>query len=448
MRRSMTDTAYRIAGIYALSFAAASLLLGAITWTFTSRALRQALDRRLQNELSTLLQARELEGRAALIADIVARDAVPAVGGYLLVDRRGRRVAGKVPVATPPLGLTDVSLGGARGREKRARAATALTCSGETLSVVGEAESLVRIERTLLAIAAIDLGLMIAIGIGGGFLIGHSIHHRLSAVDAAARDIIDGDLSRRMPLGHRNDEFDRLASTLNRMLDHIGQLMDNLRHVSDDIAHDLRTPLARLRATLEAGSNSDDDGRRRSCINEALERVGGIINLFATILRISEVERGGVRHHFRSVALDVLATELAEDYAPAALDVGRSISVVADAGVAVQGDQTLLGQAIVNLLENSLKHTPAGACIRVVVAKGDGDGGPTLVVADDGGGIPASEHAIVLRRFGRRDASRTTAGHGLGLTLVAAIAAMHRAELLLGDAQPGLSVTMVFPSKV
>jgi signal transduction histidine kinase len=443
MRRSGRRTAYRIAGFYALSFAAASLLLGAATWSFASRSLRHALDQRLQNELSTLLGAVAREGREALIADIIARDAVPGAGGYLLVDKDDQRVAGSVRTATPRPGLTDVTLHARHGQTEPGRAATVRLADGETLSVIGEAGSLARIERTLLAISGAGFGLMVGIGVAGGFLIGRSIHRRLGAVDATARAIIDGDLMRRMPIGSRDDEFARLAATLNRMLDHIGQLMDSLRHVSDDIAHDLRTPIARLRATLETAGDAADDTCRRNGIAEALGQVDGLIALFATILRISEVERGGVRSHFGRLRLDLIATDLVEAYAPAALDAGRSIEALVAPRVYVRGDEALLGQAIGNLLENAIKHTPAGTRIRVVVAGVDGQ--PSLVVSDDGPGVPAGERATVIRRFGRREASRTTAGYGLGLTLVAAIAATHRAELVLGDAAPGLMVSLIFP---
>ena len=446
MRETGTRTAYRIAGLYALSFAIASLLLGVTTWSFASRSLRHTLDQRLQNELSTLLGAAAREGRDALIADIVARDAVPAAGGYLLADRNGLRVAGRVRTPTPRPGLTDVTLRGRHGHTEPGRAATARMANGETLSVIGEAGSLARIERTLLAISGAGFGLMLAIEVTGGFLIGRSIHRRLGAVDATARAIIDGDVLRRMPIGPRDDEFDRLSATLNRMLDHIGRLMDSLRHVSDDIAHDLRTPLACLRATLETAADAREPADQRIGIATALGQVDGLIALFATILRISEVERGGVRSHFGPVRLDLLATDVVEAYAPAALDSGRTIEVETSPHILVRGDEALLGQAIANLLENAMKHTPPGTRVRVTISSAAGRS--SLVVSDNGPGVPASERATVLRRFGRREASRTTTGYGLGLTLVAAIAATHRAELVLGDTAPGLTVSLIFPQEV
>jgi signal transduction histidine kinase len=446
MRRPARRTAYRIAGFYALSFAAASALLGSVIWSFASQTLQHSLDDRLQGELTTLRGAAAREGRSALIADIVARDLVPGAGGYVLIGRDGKRVAGKVEAVPRGLGLTKVFLSLPDGSRIPGRSVAALLPSGETLAVIGEADSLERIETTLLVIAGAGFGLMIAIGVAGGFLIGHSIHRRLNAVDEAARAIIEGNLARRMPIGPADDEFDRLSDILNRMLDHIGQLMDSLRHVSDDIAHDLRTPLARLRATLEAASDADDLAERESRVAEALDRVDGLMALFSTILRISEIERGAVRSRFAPVRLDLLAGDLMETYAPAATDGGRSIIAYIDAEVSTQGDEGLIGQAIVNLLENAIKHTPPGTRIELSVTAREGR--PMLTVRDDGPGVPTGDHDLVLRRFGRREASRSTQGHGLGLTLVGAVAATHRAELVLADAGPGLAVSLVFPAEV
>jgi signal transduction histidine kinase len=443
MRKSPRRTAYRISGFYALSFAIASFLLGAGIWSFASHTLRHGLDDRLQSELSTLRGAAAREGRAALIADIIARDLVPSGGGYLLIGRDGKRIAGKVDAEPLGLGFTDVRLGGRDGAPVTGRSAALRLPGGETLAVVGEMASLERVERTLLVIAGAGFGLMVAIGVAGGFLIGHSIHRRLSAVDEAARAIIDGNLGRRMPIGGSDDEFDRLSDTLNRMLDHIGQLMDSLRHVSDDIAHDLRTPLARLRVTLEAASEADDADDRSRRLAEALHRVDGLMALFSAILRISEIERGAVRGRFATMRLDLLTTDLIEIYAPAAIDGGRVITAAIETGVTISGDEGLIGQAIANLVENAIKHTPEGTQIRVAVARRDSRS--EIEVRDDGPGVPNADHGLVLRRFGRREASRSSEGYGLGLTLVAAVAATHRAELKLADAHPGLAVTLLFP---
>lgn len=444
--RPTRRTAYRIAGYYALSFALASLLLGGVIWGFSRRTLRHALDDRLQSELSTLRGAFEREGRAALIDDIVARDLVPGGGGYALIGRDGRRIAGKVDTASPVLGLSTIRLRLPDGNAVPGRAAALRLPDGETLAVIGEAESLERIEHTLLAISGAGFSLMIVIGVVGGFLIGHVIHRRLSAVDDAARAIMGGNLARRIPIGKGDDEFDRLSDTLNRMLDHIGQLMDSLRHVSADVAHDLRTPLSRLRATLEAADDADDPAERERRIGEALERVDGLMALFSTILRISEIERGAVRDRFAIVRLDLLAADLIETYAPAAADGDRYIMAAIEPHVATSGDEGLIGQAIANLLENALKHTPAGTRIEVAVTHCEGR--PKLTVRDDGPGVPAEDHALVLRRFGRREASRSGDSYGLGLTLVAAVAATHRAELILADARPGFSVSLLFPREV
>lgn len=447
MRDGRSSTVLRIAGFYALSFALASLILGAATWMFASRSLRQALDDRMMSELTALLQASSSEGHAALIADIAARDAVPGEGSYLLFDAEGRRVAGRIETRMPRPGLSRVRLRDPAGHFLPGMAATAQLPSGETLAVVYATNSLAEIERTFLLISGGGFALMVTIGVLGGILTGNAIRRRLEVVDLTARAIIEGDLSRRMPAEDRDDEFSRLSRTLNRMLDHIGHLMDSLRHVSEDVAHDLRTPLSRLRARIEIALDGEGEAELRAGLEDSLGRVDEIIALFGMILRIAEVERGGVRDHFGPVPLDLLAANIVEGYEPAALDGGRSIAFRSGSAVNVRGENSLLAQALVNLIENALRHTPQGARITVDTRQ-DHSGRAVLTVTDDGPGIPAADHELVLRRFGRRDESRSTDGHGLGLTLVAAVATVHGAQFRLDDAAPGLAARIIFPPAV
>ena len=213
------------------------------------------------------------------------------------------------------------------------------------------------------------LGLVIMIGIFGGILSGRALHRRLGLVDSTARAIIEGDLSRRMPVGPKNDEFDQLAATLNQMLDHIDRLMSSLRHVSADIAHDLRSPLARLRAKLETALHADDPETQRTGIAGALERMDEILRLFSTMLRISEVEAGSLKQWFKPVALAPLIAEIAENYEAPAQESGHSLRLERADDVIVNGSEDLISQAISNLLENGLHHTPPGTAITLKYEK-------------------------------------------------------------------------------
>lgn len=444
MPRPATRSALRSAGFYVVSFAIVSLLVAAATWHFTDRAFRHALDERLRDELVALEHADEEEGRAALIADIVAFDTIPGNGRYLLNDRNGKRVVGRVDISNLPDAIGDATLRTLAGRSEPVRVVRMTLKDGYTLAVVGEMTLMRHTEMTLLAIAAAGFGSVILIGVVGGILSGRALHRRLGSVDSTARAIIEGDLTRRMPISEKNDEFDHLSATLNRMLDHIGRLMNSLRHVSADIAHDLRSPLTRLRAKLEGALDADSPETQRAGIAEALERMDEILALFATMLRISEVEAGGVKQWFKPVPLALLIAEIAENYEAAAQESGHDLRLEKMEDIVVTGSEDLIGQAVANLIENGLRHTPPGTSISLAVTSGE-DGLFEIAVRDNGPGIPPFQHAGVLERFGRGEASRSTPGNGLGLTMVQSIATAHDAKLVLDDARPGLLVRLIFP---
>jgi signal transduction histidine kinase len=245
-----------------------------------------------------------------------------------------------------------------------------------------------------------------------------------------------------MPVTPRRDEFDQLATTLNRMLDRIEGLLDNLRQVSNDIAHDLRTPLARLRNTLERGTTQGAD----AALGNAIRQVDDVLALFAAILRLAEVESGETRRFFAPVDVTALMTELAESYAPAFDDANRTLVSSIEPRLFVAGDRELLAQAVVNLLENAERHTPEGAVARLTAAAAG-----TLIileVADSGPGVPQADLNRVTKRFARLESSRNTAGYGLGLSLVTAIAKLHGGQLVLRNLSPGLSATIEVPQDV
>jgi len=448
MPERRTRATARIAGLYALSFAIVSLLVGAATWQFTGNALRHLLDERLRDELVALQHADEREGRAALIADIVAFDAIPGNGRYLLEDPTGRRIAGRVSITRLPDTIGDTSLRTANGSVEPARALRLSLRDGSTLAVVGETASVRRTEATLLVIAAAGFGVVIMIGVVGGILSGRALHRRLSLVHGTARAIIEGDLTRRMPVSPANDEFDQLSATLNQMLDHIGRLMASLRHVSADIAHDLRKPLSRLRAKLETALQVSEPALQNDAIANAIERMDEILGLFATMLRISEIESGVPKQWFKPVTLAPLLTEIIENYQPVAQDSGHYLQLqITDENAVVNGSEDLLGQAIVNLIENGLQHTPPGTHIALALARAS-EGVIAIIVKDDGPGIPTEQHARVLERFGRGEASRTMPGYGLGLPLIRSIVQAHGGALRLHEDAPGLVVQLIFPALV
>ena len=448
MTRRLGSAAYRIALVYSGVFALAIAALGLIVFLIAHEAFVRQLDARVETSAADLLTSFREEGFGELREAIVQREAGGSLDelGYALFSPGGRRIAGSLDATMPDLGWSNIVFVDPREGDDPARALTTELPDGKRLVVAADREPLEAIDRTILRLFLVVFTLVILIGIAGAFLLGAYLRRRLGRLASAADRIVSGALGERMPVGPADDEFDRLSHSLNVMLDRIAALLDNLRQVSGDIAHDLRTPLTRLRNELEAAAGSGGDRPvRRATIEKAVEQVDEILVLFAAILRISEVEGGRIRRSFKPVDLSALARELYESYAPAAEDGGRSLMASIEEGLVVEGDRELLAQAIINLLDNALLHTPVGARIALDFLREEGRA--ILRVKDNGPGIPEKDADRVLKRFTRLETSRSKAGHGLGLSLVAAIANLHGAELALKDNDPGLTVRMAFQER-
>jgi signal transduction histidine kinase len=263
-------------------------------------------------------------------------------------------------------------------------------------------------------------------------------------ITQTADAIIDGDLSRRIERSGSGDDFDHLSATLNVMLDRIGGLMENLRQVSNDIAHDLRTPLSRLRQDLEEARGRDlTPGDFKRVIDGAMAEADALLETFSALLRIAQIEAGSRRSAFRSVDLSDVLRTVADAYGPAVEEGGGTLRAEIAPDVRVTGDRGLLSQLFVNLVENALHHGAPGTIALRLLRQ---SAGVIAEVADDGPGVPADERANVFRRFYRLERSRTTPGSGLGLSTVAAIVELHHAAIELQDNAPGLRVAIRFPA--
>ncbi len=442
LRRS---AAYRIAFATAAAFALTILVLGgAVYWIAHNEFLRQQ-DRGLADESADLARVARDGGQAGVERALAARgrDRPLNIYGYALFDEAGQRVAGDMRTARPGSGVQTVTfLDPSEGVDTARGLATDLP-GGRTLLVALDGEPLERIDRTILLLFGGALIAVLLASLGGALVLGATLRRRLERIGGTARAIAAGELDRRVPVGARGDEFDRLAVSLNAMLDRIVQLMDNLRQVSGDVAHDLRTPLARLRGGLDAAlSEPPDPLRQRRALADAVDRSDELLSLFAAILRISEVE-AGLRDNFAAFDLDELAAELCDSFAPAVADGGRTLSCHTDSGLIVDGDRALMAQAVVNLLDNAQAHTPEGTEITVLTDRNGTE--MCVTVADDGPGVPPAERERITRRFVRLNGSRSTPGHGLGLNLVDAVARLHGGSIEVGDNAPGLRVTIRVP---
>jgi signal transduction histidine kinase len=278
----------------------------------------------------------------------------------------------------------------------------------------------------------------------GGLLMSRSVLRRVDAINRTSKEIMSGDLSRRIPVSRRGDEFDQLAENLNAMLDQIERLLAAMKEVSDNIAHDLRSPLARLRSRLEVTLMEDpDDAAYRETIGRTIEEADGLLKTFNGLLSIAQAEAGAARAGFAPVDLATLVADVAELYEPLAEDLGLALAVEVDEAGTIRGDRNLLFQALANLVDNALKYSPPESRVTLRLAR-QADR-VALSVSDHGPGIPAEARARVKERFVRLESSRSTPGSGLGLSLVAAVAELHGGTLELADNGPGLIARLELP---
>ena len=287
-------------------------------------------------------------------------------------------------------------------------------------------------------------GLMILLGLAGGFLISRRVLARLETINRTSGQIMGGDLARRVPVRGAGDEFDDLAQNLNSMLDRIERLLHGMREVSDNVAHDLRSPLNRLRNRLElAAMHQPPDTDTARDIEAAVQETDRLIGTFNSLLLIAEAEAGSVRETMEEISLTDVIEGVGELYCPLAEEKGQCFTVHVPAeGAVIRGNRNLVSQALANLVDNAIKYTPAGGNILVGLENRHDES--TLMVADDGPGILPEDRQRVTQRFVRLESSRNSPGTGLGLSLVAAVARLHEARLSFDDNDPGLRATLIF----
>ncbi|WP_304176886.1 HAMP domain-containing sensor histidine kinase [Phenylobacterium aquaticum] len=432
------STSLRLAALYTAGFAISVVLLGAVTLLTTRAALSEQFDDRVRSESNALVEEYKVEGLEGLIQAVRERDRTPGSLDYGVLDTGGQGMAGRLVRTRTPLGWTVV-----RDRPNRepVRILTVALPQGRRLLVGDDDKHVEVLDHILLRSFGWTLLGVVILGVLGGYALSRDVHRRLAAISGTAEAIIDGDLARRVPVQGSDDDLDRLALTINRMLDRIAALMESLKQVSNDVAHDLRTPLNRLRQRLEAGLAAPDE--RAVALEGGLADLDSILDTFAALLRIAQIEGGARRAAFRRCDLSEIARTVVEAFAPSAEDGRQSLTLGVEGPVPVDGDVELLTQMLVNLVENALRHAGPGA--RIQVGATAGEGAAVLSVADDGPGVPEAEHARLFDRFYRLERSRSTPGSGLGLALVAAVARLHGAEVRLADAHPGLIARVTFP---
>ena len=431
-----------------LSTLTIGVVFGFLFWRAVGVVEDQAADT-VGSEIRSLAEHYGDSGMIGLIQSVQERSAVSGVAEpvYLVVDGLGNRLAGNL-LAWPPTVLPD---GEWRKVELYRRGddrpiligARAVPLAGGVLLLVGRTlEGRVQIQHAISEAVLWALAALWAMSVGGGLLLSRIILRRVDEVAAINREVMVGDLGRRVPVRGSGDEFDRLAASMNSMLARIESLMVGMRTVTDSVGHDLRSPLTRLRSRLErAQAPGLTDADRERALDGAVADVDATLDLLGRLLEIARAESGLQRGQMTEVDLAAVAGDVVELYAPMAEEGGLAVEAAADQPVMVSGHAELLAQAVSNLVDNATKY--ARSRIRVEVAEEAGTA--RLAVVDDGPGIPAEDRERAVERFVRLDPSRSGRGAGLGLSLVAAVARLHNGTLRLSDAGPGLRAELVLP---
>ncbi len=455
LTRILRTTGFRLAALYAGLFGISVLVLFGVIYWITGEALRQQLAATIEIEVAALVEDHRTGG-IPHVADAIDQRLASVPSStifYLLVDQEGRKIAGNLPIRSQRNGWHQLPAPEERDEHHdddedsdshRLLALGVVLADGSFLLVGKDLHTIVEFEEVIVGAYGWAFGATVLLGVVGGVVLSLGFLRRVDAINRTSRAIIEGRLAERVPTRGTGDELDRLAINLNEMLDRVQALMESLRHVSNDIAHDLRTPLGRLRQRLE-------DARLRArrledyetAVDRAIADTDAILATFSALLRIAQIESGTRKASFSAVDLSGVFRSIADAYGAVAEDRGQTLTAVVAPGVGVRGDRELLMQMLANLVENAIRHTPEGSRIGFVLERGAD--GPVGIVSDTGPGIPPEARDEVFQRFYRLDRSRSTPGSGLGLSLVAAIAEAHGIAITLADNKPGLEVRLHFP---
>jgi len=450
--RFFNTNAFRLAALYFALFAASVLTLFAFFYLSTAGFIERQIEQTVGAEIRGLQEQYEQLGLGALVALVRERSLNERVDNmiYVMTDPFLHEVAGNL--SGWPRRTTEVKPGWIsfpfevhtrNGTETHTALGTQLIVGGDRLLVARDLRDATAFRQRVLSTIAWAALISLALGIVGGLLMTRQMLRRVESVANTTRHIIHGDLGQRIPLTGSGDEFDQLGANLNAMLDQIERLMLGMRQVTDNIAHDLRTPLSRLRARVEVTLLEKPDAQRYAeALRETIAEADGLLVTFNALLSIAEAEAGSRRDAWSVVDLAEIARAVAELYEPVADDKGIALTVATDAALPVRGDRHLLSQALANLLDNALKYTAEGKVSLLARQAGEV---ARVEVADTGPGIPADRREAVFDRFVRLEGSRSTPGNGLGLSLVRAVARLHAGACWLEDNEPGLKAVMTLP---
>jgi len=457
LARLVRTTAFKIVAVYLLVFALFAAGVVFYLARHTQQLVVSQITETVDLEVRNLSEQYGIGGIRRLVDTIERRASQPGSNLYLVTTYSGDSLAGNIvdmPVSVlQNEGWSEItyrhSEGGNAAKESRALVRVVSLPGGFRLLVGRDFEERDRLRQILAQPARWAVVLIVVMGVAGGIFVARRVLKRIDSMTATNERIMAGDLSGRLAVTGSGDEFDRLANSLNAMLERIEALMSGLKQVSDNIAHDLKTPLTRLRnRTEEALRTAKSEADYRAALESTIEESDGLIRTFDALLMIARAEAGEARHGMTDFDANDVARSVVELYEPLAEEKGLRLAAEIDGPLPVHGSRELVGQALANLVDNAIKYGAAarpGDKSEIHVAAHREDGSALLTVADRGRGIAVEDRGRAVERFVRLETSRTRPGVGLGLSLASAVARLHGGELRLEDNAPGLRVTLALP---
>lgn len=452
----LKTTSFRLSSIYALLFISSTALMFLILYWTTINTMKDRIRISIEQQFEQIAELSS-DHTVQSLNQAITLHIKPLVSGNLffkLENSKGQKIAGNLPASLHFTGWRVFSvhewLTNPSEEDKwllqepdshKLLALQKKLDSGWTLTVGEDLFWLNEVEEQWFGAFIWSVGIVILIALFGGILMSRGVLHRIDNINQSIKTIINGKLETRLPRSKNQDELDLLSANVNAMLDRINILMEDLQQVTNNIAHDLRTPLNRVRQRLESAiteSNTLEECQQQ--VGESLIDIDHSLSIFSALLSIAQIESGTPKARFVPVDLSNLLMQLEMTYSPVAEDMGKMLKFKLDKHVTINGDRSLLAQLFVNLIENALRHTPDRSQIQIILDKKQGK----IIISDNGKGIPKEARNKIFERFYRMDSSRSTEGHGMGLAMVEAIASLHEFSILVEDNQPGLKISLEF----